>query len=73
MPVHNQQVRPTILVIIERGNAEAILTGCVLESAGLTDIFKLPVTQVVVEDVGDALVRGYSINGFGRHTLVEVT
>ena len=61
----NIDIRPAVVVVIERGNAKAMVAGCVLNAAGLADVLKLAVPQIVVEGVGCA--RQAAGSAEGRH------
>ena len=45
-------VGPAVVVVVEGGDGEAVVSGGLLEAAGFAEVFEFPVAEVVVEDVG---------------------
>src|SRR5437016_2000929 len=49
------EIGPAVVVVIERGDAEGVVAGCVFDAAFLADVFKFSAAQVVIQDVARRL------------------
>ncbi len=47
-------IGPAVVVVVERGDGEAVVTVGVLEAAGFADVFEFAAAEVVIKDIGCA-------------------
>ncbi len=67
----NVEIGPSVVVIVERCDGEAVVALGVLESAGLADVFELSCTEVVIQNVRRALEAAGAAHD--RNTLPDAS